>query len=186
MKKKLLLIIIIITSLNLTGCDIYSREDKALLNFIDDFFDTQYESYLNGKYIDIERFLDMSKIQNKNKKIALKKLIIQRKYIEDMKYGLFNKHKYPIKIIAKDININGNYAALKIEIQLEKNKDYPKFISKGLNSFVLKMEDNTWKIVYHDYEGLILFETSNKELLPEIDEERIRKVIDNEYVSPLS
>lgn len=128
----------------------------------------------------------MSKIQNKNKVIALKKLIIQRRHIDDMEYGYVNKHKYPVEKVVEDININGDYASLKIEFELEKNMDYPMFISKGLNIFLLKMVENKWQIVYHDYEGLILFETSIKKLLPEIDEGRIRRIIDNEYVSPLS
>lgn len=128
----------------------------------------------------------MTKIQNQNKVIALKKLIIQRKHMEDMEYRYINKRKYPIEKIVKDVNINGEYASLKIELELEKNLDYPVFISNGLNCFVLKMEDNQWKIVYHDYEAMDLFECSTKELLPEIDEARIRKAIDNEYVSPLS
>ena len=186
MKTKLLLIILIISNLNIVGCEIYNREEKELLLYVNDFFDTQYEAYSSLRYIDIEKFLDMSKIQNQNKIVALKKLIIQRKHIEDMDYTYINKRKYPIGKEVKDVNINGQYASLKIELDLERNLDYPVFISKGLNSFVLKMEENQWKIVYHDYEGMNLFEGSTKELLPEIDEARIRKAIDNEYVSPLS
>ncbi|WFA10293.1 hypothetical protein [Tissierella sp. Yu-01] len=186
MKTRLILIIIIISNLYLTGCNEYSKEEKDLLDFIENFLNIQYEAYVRLEYIDIESFLDMSTIQNKNKVTALKKIIIQRKHVEDMKYALVNKHKYPFEIIVHDININGEYASLKIDLELEKNKDYPKFISKGLNRFILKIVDNTWEIVYHDYEGLTLFETSNNTLLPDIDEERIRRVIDNEYVTPFS
>lgn len=186
MKIRLLLIIIIILNLNLTGCNEYGRDERYLVNLIEDFLNSQYEAYVNLEYIDIERFLDMSRIQNKNKVIALKKIIIQRKHVEDMKYALVNKHKYPFKIVVNDININGEYASLKIDIELDKNKDYPNFISEGLNCFILQVVDDTWKIVYHDYDGFTLFETSNNELLPDIDEERIRRVIDNEYVTPFS
>jgi hypothetical protein len=184
--KKLLLIIVIISNLHLAGCEVYNREEKELLSFIKNFLDTQYEAYVNLEYIDIEPFLDMSKTQNKNKVIALKKLIIQRKHIDDMKYVLINKSKYPFEIAVDEININGDYASLRVELELERNKDYPEFISRGLNSFALKKEDNKWQIVNHDYEGLMLFETSITRELPEIDEVWIRKAIDNEYESPFS
>lgn len=185
MKTKILILIILISSLNLLGCEIYSKEEKELLNHIESFLDTQYEAYVNLEYKDIECFLDMSMIQNKNKVNALKKLIIQRKHIDDMEYAFVNKSKYPFEIIVNDINVNGEYASVKIELKLEGNKNYPDFISDGLNNFVLKMNNNTWQIVCHDYEGLTRFEVSDKKLLPEIDEDRIRRIIDNEYVSPL-
>ena len=185
--KRLVLIIIIVSSLQLSGCEIYDREEKKLISFIESFFDTQYEAYVNLDYIDIEPFLDMSRIQNKNKVTALKKLIIQRKHIEEMNYAIVNKNKYPFEIIVKDMNINGEYASVTVELDLDESKDYPRFISKGLNNFVLKMEDGKWEIVNHDYEGLVWFESSITRELPERDEEWIRKAVDNEYgKSPFS
>ena len=38
-----------------------------------------------------------------------------------------------------------------------------------------------WKIVNHDYAGFINFEKSHKTLQPDEDEEKIKRIIDNEY-----
>lgn len=171
----------------ITGCESYSKEEQALLGFIEEFYETQYDAYTGLEYIDIEPYLDMDKVQNKNKVTALKKIIIQRKHMEDMKYCYIDKVKHTVDINTVDVNINDNYASVKLIIDLEDNKQYPEFISGGDNSFVLKMVDEGWKIVNHDYKGFNKFEISYKNLLPDIDEEKIKKIIDNEYgESPLS
>lgn len=66
-------------------------------------------------------------------------------------------------------------------MELEEGKYYPDFVSDGENSFVLKKMNGDWKIVNHDYASFINFEKSHKTLQPDEDEEKIKRIIDNEY-----
>ena len=187
MKLKSRFLIIIIVLLTLTGCGTYSKEELALLDFIQEFYETQYEAYSKLEYIDIEPYLDMEIIQNKNKVIALKKLIIQRAHMDDMKYGYVDRVKRKIEYYIEDIDISGESASINIYIEFKENRNYPEFIYSGENRFFLKKLNNKWKIVNHDYDGLHHFEITKKELLPELDEGRIKRVIDNEFgKSPFS
>lgn len=182
MKNKLILLIIILFVIGcFAGCNKYSMEEKEVMDIIKSFYSAQYEAYSNFAYRDIEPFLDMNKIQNKNKVIALKRLIIENKYLEDMKYCYINKNIYPINFIVKKININGDFAQVDLELELEEGKYYPDFVSDGENSFVLKKMNGDWKIVNHDYASFINFEKSHKTLQPDEDEEKIKRIIDNEY-----
>ena len=86
-----------------------------------------------------------------------------------------------------NVRINGDYAAIDVDIELMKDRHYPVFITEGENRFALKMEEGNWKIVNHGYNVLESFETSFRELLPDLDEEKIKRIIDNEYgKSPFS
>ncbi len=187
MRRKIFVLTLIFAVVPLISCEFYSKDEKELIQFVEDFYDIQYDAYTELEYIDIEDYLDMSRIQNKNKVIALKKVIIQRRHMDEMKYCYIHKTKYPVEMDILDVNINGDYASFDIDVELMKDRHYPVFISEGENRFVLKKQDGNWKIVNHDYEGLELFETSYRELLPENDEERIKRIIDNEYgESPFS
>ena len=186
MRRKIFILSLIIFAIPLTGCELYSKEERELIQFVEEFYDAQYKAYANLEYINIENYLDMSKIQNKNKVTALKKIIIQRKYMDEMKYCYIHKNKYPVDIDILNVRINGDYALVDLDIELMKDRHYPVFITEGDNRFTLKNDDG-WKIVSHGYEGMETFETSFKELLPEIDVEKIKRVIDNEYgESPFS
>ena len=182
MKNKMILLIIFLFILGyLVGCDNYSMEEKEVIDIIKSFYSVQYEAYSSFTYCDVEPFLDMNKIQNKNKVIALKRLIIENKYLEDMKYCYIDKNIYPINFIIKKININGDFAQIDLELELEEERYYPEFISSGENLFVLKKMNGDWKIVNHDYAGFINFEKSCKTLQPDENEEKIKRIIDNEY-----
>lgn len=185
--KMIILIISLVILLSLVGCENYSIEEKELIDFIKSFYSVQYEAYSNFEYFDIEPYLDMNKIQNQNKIIALKRLIIEHKHMENMKYCYIDRNINPINFQIKKINVNGNFASINLEIELEKGRYYPEFISGGENNFVLKRIDNSWKIINHDYEGMIYFEKSYTKLLTDVDEEKIKRIIDNEFgESPLS
>lgn len=187
MKKKIFMLSLIIIAIPLTGCEFYSKDKRDLIQFIEGFYDIQYDAYADLEYIDIEHYLDMSRIQNKNKVTALKKIIIQRKHMDDMKYCYIHKNKYPVDMDILNVRINGDYAAIDVDIELMKDRHYPVFITEGENRFALKLEEGNWKIVNHGYNGLESFETSFRELLPDLDEEKIKRIIDNEYgKSPFS
>lgn len=186
-KRILFVLTLIIAVVPLVSCEFYSKDEKELIQFVEDFYEVQYDAYTELEYMDIEDYLDMSRIQNRNKVIALKKLIIQRKHMDEMKYCYIHKKKYPVEMDILNVNINGDYASLDIDVELIKDRHYPVFISEGENIFALKKMDGNWKIVNHDYDGLEFFETSYRDLLPENDEERIKRIIDNEYgESPFS
>lgn len=187
MKKKIFVLSLIMTLVPLISCQFYSKDEKELIDFIEGFYDIQYDAYTSLEYInDIEDYLDVSRVQNKNKITALKKLIVERKHMDDMKYCYIHTNKYPVEMEVENIRINGDYAVVDISIELMKDRHYPIFITEGENRFTLKKEDG-WKIVSHGYEGMESFETSFRELLPEIDEEKLKRIIDNEYgESPFS
>ncbi len=177
---------LIMTVIPLVSCQFYSKDERELIQFIEGFYDIQYSAYSSLEYINIENYLDMTRVQNKNKVTALKKIIIERKHMDDMKYCYIHKNKYPVEMKVENIRINGDYAVVDIGIELMKDRHYPVFITEGENRFTLKKEDG-WRIVSHGYEGMEAFETSFRELLPKIDEEKLKRIIDNEYgESPFS
>ncbi|WP_250160060.1 hypothetical protein [Caloranaerobacter azorensis] len=80
--KKLFKLLVML--LLLSACNYQAKSDAdAIKNTIKSFYNTQYDAYLEMKYKDITPYLDMSKIQNQNKVIALKRLTIRRKYIDE-------------------------------------------------------------------------------------------------------
>lgn len=180
-RKLILLMLITLITVSLTGCSTYSRGEMEIIDLIKGFYATQYEAYSNFEYFDIESYLDMDKIQNQNKVIALKKLIIEHKHMDDMKYCYIDKGINPIDYDINEVKINGDYASIDVILDLKEGKYYPEFVSEGENKFVLKRTGDDWKIVNHSYDGLIYFEKSDRELMPDIDEERVKRIVDNEY-----
>ncbi|EOC99282.1 hypothetical protein [Caldisalinibacter kiritimatiensis] len=179
MKKilKLLLILLLLSS-----CNYQIKSDvDTIKDTIESFYNTQYDSYLEMKYKDITPYLDMSKIQNRNKVIALKTLAIRRKYIDEKGYGYVEKRRFPLTFNYKSIDIKNDYAKVILEINLDKQQAYPPFISSGENVFELKKYNNNWKIISHSYSGLKVFEVLIDKKLPELDLKTIQKQVDNEF-----
>lgn len=189
MKTKVIIIVLLtlLIIFNITGCNTLSDEELEVIDFIKDFYNTQYKSYSEFELCDFEPYLDMNKIQNQNKVIAYKRMIIEHQHLDEMKYCYIDRGINPITYEVNDIKVDGDYASINIDIGLTKGKYYPEFIYEGENKFVMKKIDDNWKIVNHSYEGMIYFEKSDREILPLIDEAKIKKLIDYEYgKSPFS
>ncbi|EOC99283.1 amidase domain-containing protein [Caldisalinibacter kiritimatiensis] len=181
--KKVITIVLCITLLFINTFSMAStlNNEDTIKDTIESFYNTQYDSYLEMKYKDITPYLDMSKIQNRNKVIALKTLAIRRKYIDEKGYGYVEKRRFPLTFNYKSIDIKNDYAKVILEINLDKQQAYPPFISSGENIFYLKKYNDTWKIIEHDYIGLKMFESSKVKLLLEKKKDELFKTIDKEY-----
>lgn len=71
-----------------------NSEEDNIKNIIESFYNTQYDAYLQMEYKDITPYLDMTKIQNQNKVIALKNLTARRKYIYQKGYCYIEKRRF--------------------------------------------------------------------------------------------
>ncbi|WP_242844239.1 hypothetical protein [Caloranaerobacter azorensis] len=178
--KKLFKLLVML--LLLSACNYEAKSDAdAIKNTIESFYNTQYDAYLEMKYKDITPYLDMSKIQNQNKVIALKRLTIRRKYIDEKKYCYVEKRRFPLSFKYKSIDIKNNHAKVILEIKIDRQQVYPPFIDSGENVFELKKDGDDWKIISHSYSGLKMFEVSTDKKLPELDLEKLKKQIDDEF-----
>lgn len=110
-----------------------NNEEEIIKNVIESFYNTQYDAYLQMEYKDITPYLDMTKIQNQNKVIALKNLTARRKYIYQKGYCYIEKRRFPLEFNYKAIDINGNQASVILEIKLDGQNAYPPFICGGEN-----------------------------------------------------
>ncbi|GAV25403.1 hypothetical protein ciss_13360 [Carboxydothermus islandicus] len=155
--------------------------DIEIKETIEKFYDTQYKAYLELEYKDITPFLDMTKIQNQNKVIALKSLVARRKYIDEKKYGYVEKRRFPVTFNYKKIEVKNNKAEVILVLEIDNQQAYPPFISSGINTFELKKEKGNWKIINHDYMKLEMFEISKTKKLPELNLEEMQKSIDTEF-----
>ncbi|ADQ07086.1 peptidase M56 BlaR1 [Caldicellulosiruptor hydrothermalis 108] len=160
-----------------------SSEIEAIKSTIEGFYETQYKAYLQMEYIDITPYLDMSKIQNQNKVIALKELVFRRKYTDEKKYCYVEKRHFPYELHYKNIELDGNKAKVVIDLEIKLKEAYPSFISYGENIFELEKQDGTWKITKHIYDkwALMFYEFSTDQKLPEPDYEQIKKQIDKDF-----
>ncbi|WP_039764012.1 amidase domain-containing protein [Caldicellulosiruptor sp. F32] len=158
-----------------------NSEEDNIKNIIESFYNTQYDAYLQMEYKDITPYLDMTKIQNQNKVIALKNLTARRKYIYQKGYCYIEKRRFPLEFNYKAIDINGNQANIILEIKLDAQNAYPPFICGGENIFkLIKMEDG-WKITEHDYEDLSFYEISKEKLIREFQPKELAEMIDQEF-----
>jgi hypothetical protein len=157
-----------------------SDEIEAIKLTIEGFYETQYKAYLQMEYIDITPYLDMSKIQNHNKVVALKMLVFRRKYTDEKKYCYVEKRHFPYELHYKEIELDGNKAKVVIDLEIKLKEAYPSFISYGDNIFELEKQDGKWKITKHIYDkwALMLYEIYTDQKLPEPDYEQIKKQID--------
>ncbi|WP_069648851.1 hypothetical protein [Caloranaerobacter ferrireducens] len=178
--RKLLNLIVI--SLFLSACtyQIESNVD-SIKNTIESFYNTQYDAYLEMEYKDITPYLDMTKIQNQNKVIALEALTVRRKYTDEKGYCYVEKRRFPLTFSYKTIDIKSDCAKVILEIKIDRQQVYPPFITYGENIFELKKDGANWKITSHIYPGLNIFEVSTDKKLPELDIEKIKQQIDNEF-----
>ncbi|MGI1692255.1 hypothetical protein [Thermoanaerobacter uzonensis] len=160
-----------------------NNELGAIKSTIEGFYDTQYRAYLQMEYIDITPYLDMSKIQNHNKVVALKTLVFRRKYMDEKKYCYIEKRRFPYEIHYKDIEIDGDKARVVIDLEIKVKEAYPPFISYGENIFELEKQEGRWKITRHIYNEWDLreYELYTDKKLPEPDYEQIKEQIDKEF-----
>ncbi|WPX10056.1 M56 family metallopeptidase [Anaerocellum danielii] len=158
-------------------------ETEAIKSTIEGFYETQYKAYLQMEYIDITPYLDMSKIQNHNKVIALKELVFRRKYTDEKKYCYVEKRHFPYELHYKNIELDGNKAKVIIDLEIKLKEAYPSFISYGENIFELEKLDGKWKITKHIYDkwALMHYEFYTDQKLPEPDYEQIKKQIDRDF-----
>jgi len=135
------------------------------------------------EYIDITPYLDMSKIQNHNKVVALKMLVFRRKYTDEKRYCYVEKRHFPYELHYKNIELYGNKAKVVIDLEIKLKEAYPSFISYGENIFELEKQEGTWKITKHIYDKwtLMFYEFSTDQKLPEPDYEQIKKQIDRDF-----
>lgn len=158
MKKLLTLLVALLL---LPSCNYQMKSDVVLIkNTIESFYNTQYKSYLEMEYKDITPYLDMTKIQNQNKVVALKALTIRRKYIDEKGYAYVEKKAFPLTFSYKTVDINGESAKVIVKIEIDEHQAYPPFVSYGENTFELNKHEGSWKIVNHAYPGLSNFEIS--------------------------
>ncbi|ADL42491.1 peptidase M56 BlaR1 [Caldicellulosiruptor obsidiansis OB47] len=160
-----------------------SDEIEAIKSTIEGFYETQYKAYLQMEYIDITPYLDMSKIQNHNKVVALKMLVFRRKYTDEKRYCYVEKRHFPYELHYKNIELYGNKAKVVIDLEIKLKEAYPSFISYGENIFELEKQEGTWKITKHIYDkwALMFYEFSTDQKLPEPDYEQIKKQIDRDF-----
>lgn len=133
------------------------------------------------EYKDITPYLDMTKIQNQNKVVALKTLTIRRKYIDEKGYGYVEKRTFPLIFNYKIVDIDDDNAKVILEIKIDEKQAYPPFISHGENIFELSKHNDNWKIISHIYPNLNNFEVSTVKKLLELDHKVLKQQIDDEF-----
>lgn len=181
MKKIAKTLLIIVLTMSFLIFITRERDPKLIIGTIESFFDTQYNSYLDMTYYDISKYLDMSKIQNQNKVIALKENVARRKRIEERGYGYIEKNRFPTSFEYESIKIDGQTAIVVFNIQIDGSQAYPFFICSGKQTIVLEKMQNEWKITDHDYESLAQFESSKTIRLPEFDLNKVNEETDDRY-----
>ncbi|HCD09166.1 MAG TPA: hypothetical protein DEQ01_02130, partial [Thermoanaerobacter sp.] len=144
---KIMLVLFTLSGL-LSACGYtFKNEEDHVKYTIEKFYNVQYKAYLKMEYIDTTPYLDMTKIQNQNKVIALKELTFRRKYAFEKGYGYVERRRFPLKFNYKNIDINGNRAKVVVELEIDRTKAYPMFICPGDNIFELEKQDGHWKII---------------------------------------
>jgi hypothetical protein len=178
---KIMLVLFTLSGL-LSACGYtFKNEEDHVKYTIEKFYNVQYKAYLKMEYIDTTPYLDMTKIQNQNKVIALKELTFRRKYAFEKGYGYVERRRFPLKFNYKNIDINGNRAKVVVELEIDRTKAYPMFICPGDNIFELEKQDGHWKIINHTYQGLTQYELWIDKKLPEPDYEKIKRQLDKEF-----
>lgn len=160
-------------------------EEENIKNTIESFYNVQYDAYLQMQYKDITPYLDMTKIQNQNKVIALKNLTARRNYIYQKGYCYIEKTRFPLEFNYRGIDIKDNQASVILEIKLDAQNAYPPFICDGENVFKLTKMEGNWKITEHDYNELNFYEISKEKLIKEFQPKELAEMIDREFFPDL-
>ena len=140
-----------------------------------DYYAAYIEIYKGADIHIIENYLDMDKIQSKNIITALEMANFSRDYISN-EYGIKPeiKDNYPYSINFLNNSFDGdNKCIIRLSIDMEAT-DYPPAFSASEQEYQLEKENDSWKITHHTWDGMALFEVSDKEVYQWDKEARIR------------
>lgn len=149
------------------------------------YFEQQYEAYINLQYIDFTSLLDMSEARNRNSVVWLKTLIQRRRLIEENGFAYIETVKFPYEILyekePRDERmdfwnrrglIEKDEVIVHFTIKGQKGRVYPPLMAvNAQHTMRFKKIDDRWKITFHYFTGSTRrFHHSTTLVLPSKDE----------------
>ncbi len=180
-------LLLLSASLSLSACSCTTKEEQAIQDVIQEYYDRSYQSWLTLEMEDFTDLLCADSIQMENYETALEENIYR--WEQTKKYDpeqVAARKRYTIYYDFESIILNETATTATVSVTLsgEAKGDpaYPIFIVLGPNTFTLKKEGDLWKFSSHEYEDATLFEQSLTERIS-FDKETIEKEVAEEYAA---
>ncbi len=180
-------VLLLLSSLSLSACSRTTKEEQAIQDVIQEYYDRSYQSWLTLEMEDFTDLLCADSIQMENYETALEENIYRWEQIK--KYDpeqVAARKRYTIYYDFENITLNETATTATVSVTLSGEAKgepaYPAFVVLGPNTFTLKKEGNLWKISSHEYEDATLFEQSLTERIS-FDKEAIEKEVAEENAS---
>lgn len=165
---------------------------------IEQFFEQQYNAYINLQYIDISYLLDMNQARLRNSLVWMETLIQRRKLIEQHQLGYVETTKYPYSITYEDSPrdqrmdfwsrrglVNEDEITVHFTITGEKGRGYTPFMAvNAQHTMRLKEIDGVWKITFHYFPGSTRRFHQNNTLYIPSEEEMLADLMEEFRVAP--
>ncbi len=180
-------VLLLLSSLSLSACSCTTKEEQAIQDVIQEYYDRSYQSWLTLEMEDFTDLLCADSIQMENYETALEENIYRweqiKKYDPEQVAG---RKRHTIYYDFESISLNETATTATVSVTLSGESKgepaYPAFVVLGPNTFTLKKEGDLWKISSHEYEDATLFEQSLTERIS-FDKEAIEKEVAEENAS---
>lgn len=143
------------------------ESNLSLEETIQSYFETQYEMYVDMRYIDLRFFLDINKLNNKNYINYLKNLFTRREVLEEKQDIFVEKEIKPFYIIFnqepeddrmsfyEEEDIISDYdEIIHFTITSDNDTGYPPFFAlNDQHTMALNYDKGRWKIIFHYFPG---------------------------------
>lgn len=180
-------LLLLSASLSLSACSCTTKEEQAIQDVIQEYYDRSYQSWLTLEMEDFTDLLCADSIQMENYETALEENIYR--WEQTKKYDpeqVAARKRYTIYYDFESITLNETATTATVSVTLSGETKgepaYPIFVVLGPNMFTLKKEGDLWKISSHEYEEATLFEQSLTERIS-FNKEAIEKEVAEEYAA---